>query len=49
MFIVETLNRLQRLPEWRQMAVMIAWDDSDAWYDHVMPPIINTSATPLDF
>ena len=48
-FIVETLNRLQRLPEWRQMAVMIAWDDSDGWYDHVMPPIINTSATPLDF
>ena len=48
-FIVETLNDLQRLPEWRQMAVIIAWDDSDGWYDHVMPPIINTSATPLDF
>jgi phospholipase C len=48
-FIVETLNRLQRLPQWRSMAVMIAWDDSDGWYDHVMPPVVNTSATPLDF
>ena len=48
-FIVTTLNRLQRLPEWRQMAVIIAWDDSDGWYDHVMPPIVNQSNTPLDF
>jgi phospholipase C len=48
-FIVEALNRLQRLPEWRRMAVVIAWDDSDGWYDHVMPPVVNTSATPLDF
>lgn len=47
-FLVETLNRLQRLPEWRQMAVIIAWDDSDGWYDHAMPPIVNRSATSLD-
>ena len=31
------------------MAVIIAADDSDGWYDHVMPPIINRSNTPLDF
>ncbi len=48
-FLVETLNRLQRLPEWETMAVIIAWDDSDGWYDHVMPPIVNHSATPLDY
>jgi phospholipase C len=47
-FLAESLNRLQQLPEWRQMAVMIAWDDSDGWYDHVMPPIVNGSATVLD-
>lgn len=28
--------------------MIIAWDDSDGWYDHVMPPIVNISATPLD-
>jgi phospholipase C len=48
-FLVETLNRLQALPEWQRMAVIIAWDDSDGWYDHVMPPIVNRSATRLDF
>jgi phospholipase C len=48
-FLVTVLNFLQRLPEWRHMAVIIAWDDSDGWYDHVMPPIVNQSSTPLDF
>ena len=48
-FLVRTLNRLQQLPEWRSMAVIIAADDSDGWYDHVMPPIVNQSNTPLDF
>ena len=31
------------------MAVIIAVDDSDGWYDHVMPPIVNRSNTTLDF
>jgi len=48
-FIVNALNRLQRLPEWKDMAVIIGWDDSDGWYDHVMPPIVNRSSTPLDY
>lgn len=48
-FVVRTVNRLQQMPEWRSMAIVIAADDSDGWYDHVMPPIVNRSATPLDF
>jgi len=28
------------------MAVLIAYDDSDGWYDHVMPPIVNQSNDP---
>jgi len=47
-FIVETLNRLQRLPEWGQMAVVVAYDDSDGWYDHVAGPVVNHSQTTLD-
>lgn len=45
-YLVETLNRLQRLPEWKDTAVIIAYDDSDGWYDHVMPPIVNASSLP---
>lgn len=47
-FIINILNQLQQLPEWESMAVMIAWDDSDGWYDPVMPPIINQSSTTFD-
>jgi phospholipase C len=45
-FLVETINRLQQLPEWHSMAVFVTWDDSDGWYDHVMPPMVNPSDNP---
>jgi phospholipase C len=47
-FLVNTINRLQRLPTWRSTAVVIAYDDSDGWYDHVMPPIVNQSNDPAN-
>jgi phospholipase C len=47
-WIVDTLNKLQSLPEWSSTAIFIAWDDSDGWYDHVMGPIVNHSATKAD-
>ena len=31
------------------MAIVIAYDDSDGWYDHVMPPVVNESQTAYDF
>ena len=33
-WIVTVINFLQKRPEWRDTAVVIAWDDSDGWYDH---------------
>jgi phospholipase C len=47
-FLVNTLNELQKSPLWKNTAVLITWDDSDGWYDHVMSPIINPSATDAD-
>jgi phospholipase C len=47
-FLVRTINRLQRLPSWRSTAIVIAYDDSDGWYDHVMPPIVNQSNDPAN-
>jgi len=44
-FLVQTINRLQRTPEWNSMAIIISYDDSDGWYDHVMPPIVSQSST----
>ena len=45
-FLVETLNRLQGLPDWKDAAVLITYDDSDGWYDHVMPPVLARSSLP---
>ena len=45
-FIVQTINRLQKLPDWNSTAVIITYDDSDGWYNHVMPPIVSQSNDP---
>jgi phospholipase C len=45
-FVVETVNHIQKLPEWNDTAIIITYDDSDGWYDHIMPPIISQSDDP---
>ncbi len=42
-FVVQVINFLQQRPEWANTAVIIAYDDSDGWYDHQMAPISNAS------
>jgi phospholipase C len=48
-FLVNTINRIEFSPFWRDTAIIIAYDDSDGWYDHVMDPIINQSQVTDDF
>jgi len=48
-FLVETINRLQRLREWKDMAILIVYDDSDGLYDHQLPPLANASNTTVDW
>jgi phospholipase C len=47
-FVARTLNALEQSPEWSSTAVIIAYDDSDGWYDHVMSPIVSPSAAASD-
>ena len=47
-FLVQTINALMKLPEWKNMAILITYDDSDGWYDHVMPPVVNQSNDPAN-
>jgi len=47
-FLVNVVNQLEQSPEWRSTAVVINYDDSDGWYDHVMPPIVNPSVSTED-
>src|SRR5262249_11293140 len=45
-FIVKVVNAVQQSPFWKDTAIVILYDDSDGWYDHQMPPIVNPSFNP---
>jgi phospholipase C len=37
-FLVHMINTVQMSPYWHDTAIIISYDDSDGWYDHVMGP-----------
>jgi phospholipase C len=47
-FVVREINALQRTPAWRSTAVIVAYDDSDGWYDHAYPGVANPSRSVSD-
>ena len=47
-FIVNEINALQKTPDWKSTAVVIAYDDSDGWYDHAYSGVSNPSQTVAD-
>jgi phospholipase C len=47
-FVTTVINTLMQQPDWSSTAVIIAYDDSDGWYDHQMGPIVNQSTSPMD-
>jgi phospholipase C len=47
-FVVGVVNSIMNSPFWANTAIIIAYDDSDGWYDHQMGPIVNQSATADD-
>jgi phospholipase C len=44
-FVTQIINALMQSSYWPNMAIIIAYDDSDGWYDHVTPPLVNPSQT----
>jgi phospholipase C len=47
-FLVDIVNAVEQSPFWQNTAIIIAYDDSDGWYDHQMGPIVNQSETSAD-
>jgi phospholipase C len=47
-FIVNEINALERTPDWGSTAVIVAYDDSDGWYDHAFSGVTNPSHSPAD-
>jgi phospholipase C len=48
-FVVGVVNFLEQSKYWSSTAVVLAYDDSDGWYDHQMAPIVNSSTGVADF
>ncbi len=47
-FIVSVVNAVQESGDWASTAIIFAYDDSDGWYDHQAPPIVNPSTGVAD-
>jgi phospholipase C len=42
-FEINTINQIEQSKYWPSTAIIITYDDSDGWYDHAIPPVINGS------
>jgi phospholipase C len=47
-FLVDTINQIERSRFWKSTAIVVTYDDSDGWYDHQPPVIVNGSNTTAD-
>jgi phospholipase C len=42
-WLVNTINQIEESEFWPSTAIVITYDDSDGWYDHVAPHLLNGS------
>ncbi|MEU7783103.1 alkaline phosphatase family protein [Amycolatopsis sp. NPDC049159] len=42
-FVAGEINKIQQSPDWKSTAIVLAYDDSDGWYDHQASKVINGS------
>jgi phospholipase C len=47
-FVAREIDSLMRTPDWHNTVVIVNWDDSDGWYDHVYSGVTNPSQSPAD-
>jgi len=47
-FVVKVVNFVEQQKEWKNTVIIIAYDDSDGWYDHRVVTPLNGSATAVD-
>jgi phospholipase C len=47
-FVVNEINALEKSPDWSSTAIIVNYDDSDGWYDHVYSGVTNPSTSVAD-
>jgi phospholipase C len=48
-YLAQKINAIEASPDWASTAIIVAYDDSDGWYDHQAPPIVRSSTSAEDF
>jgi phospholipase C len=49
-FLADLIDSVEQSPSWSSTAIVVMYDDSDGWYDHVFHPVVNPSSdTQYDF
>jgi phospholipase C len=43
-FMVDVINAVQQSRDWANTVVIVNYDDTDGWYDHVTGPVVNQTA-----
>ena len=49
-YVTSMINAVMQSPYWKNTAIFVSWDDWGGFYDHVVPPNVdtNTTATPIE-
>ena len=47
-FLVNEINAIEKSKYWASTAIVVTYDDSDGWYDHQCPEVINGSNDTAD-
>jgi phospholipase C len=47
-FVTKEINALEQTPDWAHTAVIVSYDDSDGFYDHVYSGVTNPSSSVAD-
>jgi phospholipase C len=47
-FLVKSVNMIQQSKNWKDTAIVLAYDDSDGWYDHSAAKVLNASSSTDD-